>query len=503
MNIISEIPNPPLSPVEVFYNNCKLVPAPLFTFTQEPQFDDAGTRTSIKTRISLNGSIVILPSGSYETLYTKQEELKAAFSVDDKPFAVLAGPGNKTLGDGVVICSGLTPKVNSLTIAEDIHVNRFDYTVELEDLTAAAGVSGITSSLSNQWSFSEDSNNCTVQVTHSVSAEGPDGESDKFEQALRAVKPLLGIDKLPIQLPCFVEPNASGLFGITHPSNTAEGSIFEVGVQRDEVADVANGTYSVTEVFTIVSGAPFYFTARTSSFEEDTNGISTVSIQGTVQGLGRTISASLGSDGGFGFDRACSGFLNNVKPQLPADASGIYTKYKSILNGSGLNVIAPTAFTLSENRCQGTISFSVSYSDDPSANLPSGVVSSDCSVSIQEAGRVIASHAIPFRRLGNIYQDIKTTSEGTISLQCQAQAKNTGDNILDTNRAIAYVEGELERLRQVHANPNDFIDIRISQPINHSFNDKGLTSSASISYAFVTDLASVPTVTSSITLGRL
>jgi hypothetical protein len=503
MNVESEIPNPPQSAVEVFYNNCKLVPAPTFDFSQEPQFDDTGTRTSVVTRITLNGSILMLPSGSYEQLYTKQEELKSAFSVDNAPFAVLAGPGNKTLPDGTVICSGLTPKVNSLNIAEDIHVLRFDYSVELEDLTAVEGVSGITSSLSNSWSFSEDPGSCTVEVTHSVSAEGPDGEPDKFLQAMRAVKPLLGIDKLPIQLPCFVEPNASGLFGITHPSNTAAGSVFEIGVNREESADVANGTYSVTEVFTIVSGAPFYFTARTSSFEEDQNGVSTVSIQGTVQGLGRTISTSLGTDGGFGFDRACSGFLNNVKPQLPADASGIYLKYKSFVRGSGLNVINPTAFTLTENACQGSISFNVSYSDNPSANLPSGIVSASCSVSVQEAGRVIASHAIPFRRLGNIFQDIKTTSEGTVNLQCQAQAKNTGDNIADTNFAISYVEGELDRLRLLHANVNNFIDIRISQPINHSFNERDLTSNASISYTFVTDLASVPTVSSTITLSRL
>lgn len=497
MTVESEIPQPPQSPVEVFYDGCKLVPAPLIDWTVEPQFNDAGTRTSNRNKLTLTGTILISPSGSYEQMYTKQEALRTAFSTDNKDFLILAGPGNKTLAEGAIICSGLTPKVTSLNISPDIQVTRFDYSVELDDLVAASGVSGIVSSLSNQWSFREDGDSCTLQVTHQVTAEGPDGEVDKFDQALRAVKPLLGIAQLPIQIPCFAEPNASGSFNFTHPSNPAGGPIFEVGVQREEVADVANGTYSVTEVFTIVSGVPFFFAARTESFDEDQNGVATVTLNGTIQGLGRTLTPAL-DVGGIGFERACSGYINHVKPQLAADASGLYLKYKTV-TGSGLNVNNPTSLSVTQNKCRGTIGFTISYTDDPSANLPSGIVSKNCSINTVQGLRRFASHSIPFRRLGNIIQDIKTTTEGSVNIQCQAQAKNTGDPVSDTNRAILFVQDELNRLRRTHANPSNFITLRHSN-INESFSDTELTSSATIEFAFTVDLANVPDVNSDITL---
>jgi len=463
MNVLSEVNNPPLAAVEVFYNGCQLTPAPLIDWKVEGQFDDSGTRTSDLNRLTLTGTILVTPSGSYEAMYEKQEELRTAFSVDEKDFVILAGPANKTL--------------------------------------AESGVSGVTSSLSDQWSFSEDPDTCTVNVTHQVSAEGIDGESDKFEQALRAVKLRLGIDKLPLTLPCFVEPNASGLFGIPHPSLTDGGPIFEVSVQREEVADVANGSYSATEIFTIVSGVPFYFTQKTEAFAEDVKGIATVTLTGTVQGLGRTLMASE-PEGGPGFARACSGFINSVRPQLKWQASGVYDKYKEGSAGSGLAIFNPTAFSTTQNKCRGTVDFSITFTDDPTANLPSGIVSRTCNVNTVEGIQLQASHAIPFRRLGNIIQDIKTTTEGSISIQCQAQAKNTGNSTTDTNLAISFVQSEINRLKALYANPADFVTLRVSN-LSQQFSDNDLTSNVTLDFNFTVDLANVPDVNSDISLRTL
>jgi len=502
MNVLSETQNPPLAAVEVFYNGCKLTPAPLVDWVVEPVFTDAGVRTADLNRLTLTGTVLVTPSGSYEKMYEKQEELRTTFSVDEKDFVILAGPANKTLAEGTVICSGLKPKVTSVSVPADTQFQRIDYTIELEDQVTVSGVSGVTSSLSDQWTFAEDPDTCTVNVTHQVNAEGPDGESDKFEQALRAVKARLGIDKLPLTLPCFVEPNASGLFGILHPSvATSGGPVFEVSVQRQEVADTANGTYQVTEIFTIVSGVPFYFTQRTESFDEDANGVANVTLAGTVQGLGRTLSAGE-PDGGVGFARACSGFINVVKPQLKWDASGVYDKYKEGSSGSGLAIFNPTSFSTTQNKCRGTIDFSITFTDDPTANLPSGIVSRTCSVSVNEAVNLKASHAIPFRRLGNIIQDIKTPTEGSISIQCQAQAKNTGDSTADTNRAIQFVQDELNRLKNLHANPADFVTLRITN-LNPQWSDTDLTSTATLEFAFTVDLANVPDINSDISLRTL
>jgi hypothetical protein len=293
------------------------------------------------------------------------------------------------------------------------------------------------------------------------------------------------------------------LFGITHPSNAHIGdSIFEVSVQRDEQADVANGTYSVTEVFTIVSGAPFWFSARTEAFEENENGIATITINGTIQGLGRTLSPSFGAEGGLGFDRACSGFVNHVKPQLPFDASGIYVKYKPDATPSGLQTSNPTTFSITQSKCRGTVDFSIAYSDNPALNLPSGIVSRTCAINTVEPVRVQVSHPIPFRRLGPIIQDIKTPTEGTMSIQCQAQATNTGNSLNDTNRVIDFIEDELNRLKGTHANPANFDTIRVTG-LQQNFSDVDLTCSATLDLAFTLDLAQTPTVTGDITLRKL
>lgn len=484
-------PNSDPGAVEVFYGPHKLCPAPLIDFNVDPQFDDSGTRVSNTTRLQLTGSILILPSGSYEQMYTKQEWLReTVFGTDRLDFTILAGANNCTLPSGAIICSGLQPLVKNVNITPDIHVTRFDYSVDLEDSTAASGVSGVTSSLSNQWAFREDPTSCSLQVTHTVNATGPDGEPDKFLQAQRAVKPLLGIANLPLDIPCFTQPNASGAFGITHPANPAGGPIFEYSVQREEVADIANGSYSVTEVFQIVSGVPFFFTAKNESFQEDQNGIVTITIQGTVQGLGRTIDTSFGAEGGQGFSRACSGFVNQVKPALPGEASGVYTKFKEVTHPSGLNVNNPTAYSVTQNRCAGSIDFSITYSDNPANDLPSGIASRTCSVSRTNGIRLFASHPIPFRRLGNLLQDIKTTTPGDISIQCQATAKNTGNREDDLNRAINFVQDELNRLRKIHASSSNFITLNVAG-LTEQVDDVGLTSTATINYSFTVDLPSV------------
>jgi hypothetical protein len=123
MNVLSEVPTPPLAAVEVYYNGCKLTPAPLIDWTVEPQFNDTGIRTADLNRLTLTGTVLVTPSGSYEQMYTKQEELRTAFSEDEKDFVILAGPANKTLAEGAVICSGLKPKITSLTIPADTNFN--------------------------------------------------------------------------------------------------------------------------------------------------------------------------------------------------------------------------------------------------------------------------------------------------------------------------------------------------------------------------------------------
>ena len=498
MSVQSEVSNTGPFAVKVYYGGVRLLPAPLIDWTVESEFNDTGVRTSNVNRLVLTSSVLILPSGSYEQLYIKQRDLRNLFSTDYLDLVILAGNGNKTLPEDTIIASGLRPKVVSLNISPDIHVSRFDYSIELEDTIAVSGVSGITSSLTNSWSFKEDQDSCTLQVTHQISAEGPDGEPDKFEQAFRAVQALIGIDKLPLQIPYFTQPNFSGLFGMTHPSNPAGGPVFEVSVQREESADLNNGSYQVTEIFTIVSGVPFYFTQRTQSYDEDVNGVATVTVAGTVQGLGRTLVGGQPFNN-LGYPRALSGFVNHVRPQIPYDASGVYVKYKQPPGVSGLVLNNPTSVSISQNECRGSITFSFSYTDDVAAILPSGIATKSCNINITEGIRLITSHAIPYRRLGNVLQDIETTTESNVSIQCQAKAKNTGNPTADLNRAIVFVQDELNRLKNKHGNPANFVNIRIGG-LNQQINESDLTCSASLDLIGTVDLATVPSINSNISL---
>jgi hypothetical protein len=491
-NVRSEIPNQPQNAVEVYYNNTRLLPAPLISWAVEPDFDSLGIRRYEKTKLTLEGSILIVPSGSYEQLFVKQSGLRDVFSQDFKDFVILAGNGNKTYQQGTVISSGLRPKVTSISISPDIQVNKLDYSIELEAVNAASGISGV-SNLTNQWSFKENSEDGTITITHNVSAEGPDGQLDKFEQAFRSVKDLLGIEKLSVQIPYFVEPNASGSYGIIHPSNPLGISdAYEVGISREETADVAKGSYSATEVFVFASGAPFYTTSKSFSFEENDTGVVVVSVQGTVQGLGRTIRRNK-LEGGVGFERASSGFINHIKPKIYWEASGVYDKYRTVTSNipySGL-VQTPTSFSVTENRLKGTVGFNFSFTDDVQKILPSGISSKTSSVNVSEAVRVFATHAIPYRRLGNVIQDIKTTAEGSIAIQCQVQAKFTGNPATDTNRAIAFAEYEINRLRSIHANPANYQTIRVSN-LNQQIDDRGLSCSVGLDMVFTSDLTNSP-----------
>jgi hypothetical protein len=97
---------------------------------------------------------------------------------------------------------------------------------------------------------------------------------------------------------------------------------------------------------------------------------------------------------------------------------------------------------------------------------------------------------------------MKTTNEGTMSIQCQAQAKNTGNPTNDTNLAIAFVQDEINRLKNANANPANFVSIRVNG-LNEQFSDTDLTSSVTLDLAFVVDLSTVPDINADISLRTL
>lgn len=481
--------------IRCFYGDFELIPVPLIDYSIESIRPDGGTKLAEHVKLTLQGAYV-LPSGSFERVFLEgQQRLLNIFRTDYQPFSIIAGPGNKTLPEGYILFSGLYPRVTSINSEPDIWVNLLRYTVELE---VYSGIPGNTlnnappvESYSDNWSYSENSDNRTIDVTHTINAKGINtavSGTNAHINALSFVKPRVGLSNTPAFLSFYTEPSVSGGYSV---------SMQPISTKRSESINIGDGTYEVNEVFVVVSGTVTAFDARTSSFEENEQKIAAITINGVVQGLGRT---NLNTTGGIGFTNALSYFQNTIQPAIPLDASGVYLRYKSpITGGSGLNVTIPITTSITENRFLGTIQYSYSFNDDPSRVLPSGILELQTSITRVEALKLFASHAIPFRRIGNIIQAIETTTEGTITVTTNARAVSTGNKVTDTNLAIITTENEINRFRPNSAN---FITLRLNN-VTQTYSDSDLSSQVVASWTFTLDKADTPNADSAIVLKYL
>lgn len=489
----SSLPGLNPSHIEVSYGPSTLVPSPLIAHSVSIERDDAGNREVVRTTRTLTGQI--LTSGlSYHFVRQKQRELEAAFDLDRLEFKILASTDHPCLVAGTPIESGIFPDVVSIDISEAIQVNRLDYTIVLEDVAAPSGVSGLIQNLTNTWQFSENENECLIDISHSVSAQGLNtaisgASSNALDNAILRVNQLLGLSSAPSGFPRYTEP-VSGL-------NTR---FYEITTSREETVNVEDATYSVSETFKLMSGLLPFVDERTSQFQIDNNNVITISIQGTVRGFGRTNDGdeegSSRSSGGTGFLNAVSGFNSLVRPNWINDALVVYDRY----GGSGsLSLDNPQSTSVTQTPCQGTIGYSITFTDDPSENLPSGIQDLSCTVQRNDPVVANAIIGVPFRALGPVFQRLCTTKEGTFAVQCNVVAKSTGDEVLDTNRAIEVAE---QQIVQLQPNPADFTALKLTgrtntiDRINRSIN-------ASFTWTFAQDIATVPSDTGPITLGRI
>jgi len=486
---------PGLSPQHliVSYGDSVLLPSPLIAHSVQIERDEAGERELIRTTRTLTGQILTSGIG-YHLVRAKQRELENAFAQDNLEFKIIAAPNHPCLIPGTAIESGVFPNVASLDIREDVQFNRLDYTIVLEDETAPSGVSGLVQSLSNNWSYTENENESVIDITHSINAQGRNtavsgAASNALDNAVSRVRGLLGLIHAPSGFPYYAQP-ASG-------TNVR---FYEITTSREESVNLEDATYSVTENFKLVSGLLPFRDERSVQWQKDAEGVITVSLQGTVRGYGRTNDGgdegSGRTSGGTGFVNALSGFNNLVKPLWSSDAQVVYSRY----DGSGtLAVSNPQSISITQNPSNGTIAYSITYTDDPSENLPSGI--SDLSCSIQRTDPVVANAIIqvPFRALGPVFQRLCSTTEGSYSIQCNVTATNTGREVVDTNRALEVAEQEMIKLQP---NPADYVALRLTgrqqtiDRINRSVQ-------ISFTWTFAQDISTVPSDTAPISLGRI
>lgn len=486
---------PGLSPsfIEVAYGGSVLTPSPLINHSVQIERDDASNREVIRTTRTLTGQILTSGLG-YHFVRQKQRELEDAFALDNLEFKITATANHPCLVPGTPIESGIFPLVQSIDIAEDVQFNRLDYTIVLEDATAPSGVSGLVTNLTDNWQYSENEAECLVDITHTVSAQGVNDSvsglpSNALSNAKTRVTSLLGLVHAPEGFPGYVQPGSG-----------SDVRFYEITTSREESVGVEDGNYSVTENFKLVSGLLPFVDERTAQYQLDESRVATVTLQGTVRGMGRTNdgapAGSSRSSGGTGFINAQSGFNSLVRPEWTSDALEVYDRW----GGSGVLVIdRPTAISISQTPCGGTVGYSVTYTDNPTENLPSGIKDLSCTVQRTDPTVSNAIIGVPFSALGPVFQRLCTTSEGSYGIQCNVAAFNTGAEVIDTNRAIEVAEQEIIKLQPVLA---DYIELKLTgrnqtvDRINRSIN-------VTYTWTFSQSIDTVPSDTGPITLGRI
>jgi hypothetical protein len=471
--------------VELYYGGQRLYPAPLIDFNRSTNRASDDAALSVEDTWSLRGVYINNSNMGYENVVSEMEDLKTIFAQDGLELVIKAGGGSSTLPSGTLITSGIYPFVESISIPEEVtQFHRFSYEVTLVAKSAASGVSGVVENATDNWQFNENNDRLTTTVQHSVGAKGintnTSGVSNALDNAKAFVDSRLGVGALPANYPSYVIPG-----DVDGDIST----IFEFQRTRSESVNVEDGSYDVTETFVFVSGAVPYSDGRTYSYDKTKEGIVTVNINGTLEGYPR----SDGTDEPYSaFYNAQSGWTAAIEPYLYSEANEVYSRY----GASGTLANKAINYNITENRFLGTLGYSISYTDDPGENLPSGIVEQSITIQRTDALRMQQSHVIPHRRLGNIIQDIGTPTEGQFRMVASARAENTNDAVADTNRAISHIQ---DLINQQRPNPSEFITLRMLSK-DQSHDKLSLTANATIVYAFTVDLATVQEANTDITL---
>jgi len=486
MHFTSVVPGSTQSWVEIWYGDDRIgAPTPLVTWDRE--FAESGDGDKIRaTRvITLHGTWINAPSGTYNDVYAAQEQLLGIFNADGKEFTLRAGPANTVIAPGEYISSGMYPTVRSISLPEDLQYQRFTYTVVLEVDEGDVGNSGLLESRDDSWTYSEVGENQTVRIEHNISIVGRNtaisgATNNAYINAEEYGRTLLGLAQAPANFPIHVDQSESPLY--------------EISTQRTESVGLTAGSYNATEVFIVSSGIYPWNHARSISVSTDRNGLTSVQLQGKVQGLGRT---NIGPSGNIGFDNAVSGWINQIEPNLYADAAQFYAGLGFSLSLNNKII----ARSVTESEFLGTIDYNFTYTDDPADGLPSGISERAVTIDRRDPVELMARFAIPFRQLGAIVQEMGTTLDGSINISARARATHTGDEAADVNRAIAQVESDLNAVRP-SPNSAEFIRLDLVGQPSLNYGIKSRVASASIQYLFTLDLAGVNSASGSIHLSR-
>ena len=436
-----------MSDIVFKYGDYRFKPAPVFSVQTEYLKTPDGRGFGQLNTLSCQGHLILTGqdlSLGITGLFNKYiGDLKQALNADGKLLLIHCGePATR----GNTIISGF-PTIESFNIENksDNFTRRADFTLDFK-LPGFTGVSGdafnrckfppFIETVSESWDVEIKDEQFPVlyegvrspvalNVTHSLDVTarlvytGVEKTNNLFEDAKRYATGIFnsgtynGLTEGEIRM--------TGL--LTAPSGQAFNQVRQVSCNKTE------GTINVTENFVFMGtgsilGQPMPRGAI-ETFDLNVNiaeGLTTVSVQGEVQGL-----ASINyREGGISSPdvtswEAAEAYYSAIEPYIISRASGAYSM--SGISGCGtrgrLNPVARSR-TIGSNPIAGTISYDYEFNNTPAACITGEcILSQNISIDDQLATDIFASHVALGRKLGPVLQDIGTTTAHVRSLSIE------------------------------------------------------------------------------------
>lgn len=401
----------------MFYGAFEFVPVPLITWTTSLIKTGTDESLFLETTLDLGGTLCNFASesGAFTELFAKKDELQAAVALSGQEFRITH--------EGVSVLSGVFPTLDNISFDAGTWTEQILYNITFKFNEEIEGKDAI-SSFQDTWTLTENEDRRSVQVQHDVNAVGVNtavsGGNNALVNARTFVLGRTGFGSIPTGHPVFVQ--ASGLL----PDN-ADVVAFE-GLRAENI-DVQGGSFGLTEQFVLSSGN--FTHLQNGQFATDQDGVTTVTVDGTIAGLGR------GDDC---FPNALSAFNTRIDPDIPGKAVEIYNRFA----GSGtLFISRPKSISISQNEFTGVITYSRVYDDDPGSDLPSDIQDASVSVTNNEPVEIHATIAICNRAQGAIVQDVGTPSPGIYTISGSVTAKAGVDISIATAFAQTLINDNL------------------------------------------------------------
>lgn len=214
---------------------------------------------------------------------------------------------------------------------------------------------------------------------------------------------------------------------------------------REITTDISSGNYTVTDTWLIaIKDTPATHTIEMKSAGGEEEAI-TITLNGVITGLSTYVLGSTESNKPQNFVNAEAGWLA-VQGQFLALARYSYGTINSLLidGNNGIFKSKPISVSMSENRSEGTITWSAVFTDKFTIGSPEKIADADVSVqykNYKNDEKVIALIPVIGRKEGPIVQDFDTNNHKSVTVtvsltmakgyKSEGEARNEAEGIAD------------------------------------------------------------------------